>query len=280
MSSDTPSFALPPELAREVEAARGAAADRAAAARALSLLDFTSLNDDDDDGRIEAFCRRALTPTGKVAAVCVYPAFVRTARRVLAGTGVRVASVANFPSGGADAAAAADETRTAIEKGAEEVDIVFPYKAHFAGERAMAAAVVRACRKACGDEIPLKVILETSQIADAATLAEISRIAIDEGADFLKTSTGKLGAGATLEGIAVMLDAIRSSGRRVGIKPSGGIRTTAQAAGFLALGSAMMDPDYLAPGTFRIGASSIMGDLLKTLGVTSDAPSAPPPGSY
>ncbi|HET8726135.1 MAG TPA: deoxyribose-phosphate aldolase [Alphaproteobacteria bacterium] len=276
MPSETP-LTLPPHLKELVENGRRAVASPEAARRALQLLDFTSLNDDDDDQRIEAFCRRAVTSVGHVAAVCLYPDFVPTARRVLAGTGVRVASVANFPAGGPDPATAADETRAAIDRGAEEVDIVFPYKAFLAGEADVGARVVAACRKACGP-VPLKVFLETSQLPDADAVAALSRISIGEGADFIKTSTGKAGGGATLEAAAIMLDEIRNSGRTVGLKPSGGIRNTEQAAQFLSLAQAAMGAGYVAPATFRIGASSVMGDLLETLGIASEG--APTSSGY
>lgn len=269
MAADAAPPTLTPALAALVDRARDAEAGAEAARRALQVLDFTSLNDDDDERRIEAFCRRATTPAGHAAAVCIYPRFVRTARGVLAGTGVRIATVANFPSGGADADAAADETRAAIDLGADEIDIVYPYRAHLAGETAVGGRVVAACRKACGTGTVLKVILETSQLPDAATIAALTRIAVAEGANFVKTSTGKVGGGATLEAAAVMLDAIRGSGRTVGLKPAGGVRNTQAAAQFIALAEAMMGKDYVAPATFRIGASGVMADLMTSLGLDS-----------
>lgn len=280
MSAEQAPFALTDTLRARIDRATAAVSSRETAKRALSLLDFTSLNDDDTPERIKAFCHRATSPEGHVAAVCLYPQFVAVARKALVGTGVKVASVANFPQGGADPEKAARETREAIDEGSEEIDIVYPYRAHLAGDLAIGREVVAACRKVCGSDVPLKVILETSQLPDAETVAAISDIAIAEGADFIKTSTGKIGGGATLEAAAIMLDAIRRSGRAAGLKPSGGIKDTAQAARYLALADDMMGSAWATPATFRIGASGIMTDLRSMLGLPENDAVKPPAGSY
>lgn len=280
MSDEQAPFALPDTLRTRVDRAAAAAASRETAKRALSLLDFTSLNDDDTPERIKAFCQRARTPEGHAAAVCIYPQFVAVARRALVGTGVKVASVANFPQGGADPEKAARETREAIDEGSGEIDIVYPYRAHLAGDQEIGREVVAACKAVCGADVPLKVILETSQLPDAETVAAISDIAIAEGADFIKTSTGKAGGGASLEAAAIMLDAIARSGRTVGLKPSGGIKDTAQAARYLALADDMMGPRWATPATFRIGASGIMTDLRSMLGLPENDAAEPASGSY
>lgn len=237
----------------------------------LALLDLTSLEAGDDDARIAALCRRAVTPFGKVAAVCVYGPFVQLCRKALAGTGVRVATVVNFPDGRANPRAAAVEARTLVAAGAEEIDAVLPFDAFRRGERQVARDVVAACREACGAEATLKIILETGVLADAGLITEAGLLAIEAGADFIKTSTGKRPVGATPEAATAMLTAIRESGRRVGFKAAGGVRTLEQATGYLALAAAVMGRDWATPRTFRIGASGLLDDLLKRLGGAGNA---------
>ncbi len=279
-----PVLILPNPLAGWVAAAQQARAGAAAARRALASLDYTSLNDDDDDWRIEAFCRAAVSPAGPVAAVCVDPRFVRLARRLLERTGVRVATVVNFPRGDGTPRTVRDEIRNALADGADEIDAVFPYRAFLAGDRVAGPALVVAAKAECGAGVPLKVILETGEFPTAELLAEAARLAVSEGADFLKTSTGKSRFGATPEAAAILLEAILAirygslrGSRSVGLKVSGGVQTTAQAAQYLALAEAAMGPGWTTPDTFRIGASRLMDDLLAVLGATPDRRGAPSP---
>ncbi|HZH25719.1 MAG TPA: deoxyribose-phosphate aldolase [Azospirillaceae bacterium] len=241
------------------------------ARRALGLLDLTSLEDTDTEERIRALCARAVTPVGRVAAVCVYPRFVALSKAALAGTGVRVATVVNFPEGGESAAAAADETRDAVAAGADEIDAVLPYQAFKAGNRAAAEAVLRAVRTACGDKT-LKVILETGQLGDEASMRAASELAADCGADFLKTSTGKTKPAATPEAARVMLGVIRARGGRIGFKAAGGIRDTATAAAYLALADAALGAGWATPANFRFGASGLLDALLADLGIGQGGP--------
>ncbi|MDW5378281.1 deoxyribose-phosphate aldolase [Halomonas sp. HP20-15] len=240
------------------------------ARRALALMDLTSLNDDDNEERINALCRQAATPAGHPAAVCIYPRFIATARQALAEAGlsgrVRIATVTNFPHGAADVAAAEAETRQAIEAGADEVDVVFPYRALMAGDEATGRQLVEACRTACGERC-LKVIIESGELADAALIRRASRIAIEAGADFIKTSTGKVAVNATLEAAEIMLTAIRDSGREVGFKAAGGVRSADDAAHYLDLAARLLGDAWITPGHFRFGASSLLGDLLETLDI-------------
>ncbi|MGQ0663002.1 MAG: deoxyribose-phosphate aldolase [Pseudomonadota bacterium] len=239
------------------------------ARRALSLLDLTSLNDSDDEAAIAALCKRALTPAGKVAAVCVYPRLACVARRALEGTGVRVAAVVDFPAGNASPAAAAREAKAALAEGAEEIDMVFPYRRFMAGRRAQARAGVAAVRAAAGPRTTLKVILETGVLKSPELIAAASREAISAGADFLKTSTGKVAVGATPAAARTMLEAIREarrSRRTVGFKAAGGVKTLEQARAYLELADAILGPAWASSRTLRIGASGLLDDLLRRLG--------------
>ncbi|WP_420402612.1 deoxyribose-phosphate aldolase [Nisaea sp.] len=235
------------------------------AARALSMLDLTSLGDDDCPDIVAALLNRAETPCGKVAAVCIWPRFVAQAKSALEDTGIRVATVANFPHGRPDIAAAVETTHQCVRDGADEVDVVWPYEAWLNGHRELAGDLVSACKAECGDKAHLKVILETGRLQTGDAIAGSARDAIAAGADFIKTSTGKTRVSATLEAAHIMLEAIRDSGRPVGLKPSGGIRTTAQAAAYLHLADKIMGSDWATPETFRFGASSLLDALLTTL---------------
>ncbi|HYD30778.1 MAG TPA: deoxyribose-phosphate aldolase [Azospirillaceae bacterium] len=229
--------------------------------RLIPLIDLTSLNDGDTAGIVASLCRRAVTPKGRVAAVCVWPRFVAQAKADLSGTGVKVATVVNFPSGAADAVAVAAETAQAVGDGADEIDMVLPYRRFLAGDRATAGAVLKDCRNACGGA-RLKVILESGAFTEAAELRAAADLAIAAGADFLKTSTGKIATGATLEAAAVMLEAIRASGCPVGFKASGGIREVGPAARYLDLADRLMGAGWATPRTFRFGASGLLDALV------------------
>ncbi len=239
-----------------------------AASRALSLMDLTTLNDDDTEGKVAALCRKAAGPAGRVAAVCVYPRFVPIARKTLAEQGspeVLVATVTNFPAGGEDIDIAVAETRAAIAYGADEVDVVFPYRALMAGNAALGEQLVRACKEACQGKT-LKVIIESGELKDPALIREASLISIRAGADFIKTSTGKVPVNATLEAARAMLEAIRDSGANCGFKASGGVRSAAEAADYLALADGMFGAEWVTSAHFRFGASSLLASLEETLG--------------
>lgn len=235
------------------------------ARQALSLLDLTSLNETDTDAVVEKLCTRAVTPHGAVAAVCVWPRFVALSKSRLSGSGVKVAAVANFPIGAADIAGAARETAAIVAAGGDEVDVVFPYNAWLNGDRRSGTELVAACKAACGSQVNLKVILETGCLRDQAVVAEASRAAIEAGADFIKTSTGKAAVSATPDSARTMLRAIKASGRRCGFKAAGGIRDTATAAGFLDLAAGIMGEGWISPATFRFGASGVLNDLLAVI---------------
>lgn len=235
------------------------------AKRALGLLDLTSLNDTDTEETTAALCDKAVTPAGPVAAVCVWPKFVTLCAEKLHGKGVKIATVVNFPAGGTDIDATVAETTKAAQDGANEIDLVFPYRAYMDGDKEIAARMVRDVKKACG-KAKLKVILETGEIKKALHIAAAGRIALENGADFLKTSTGKTKISATHEAANAMLETLRDTSSSAGFKASGGIRTTAEAYDYLALADMIMGKKWVSPKTFRFGASSLLDDLLATLG--------------
>jgi deoxyribose-phosphate aldolase len=235
----------------------------ATAARAVGLLDLTSLEAEDDAAKIEALCRRAVTPAGAVAALCIHAPFLPLARRLLA-PGLRLATVANFPAGTGAPDAVAAEIRAAIAAGADEIDVVFPYAAFAAGADAAAEDLLAAARTASSGRT-LKVILETGRLTPPL-IRDAARLAIAAGADFLKSSTGKLQPAATMESARLLLEAAAASARPVGVKLAGGIRSTDQAAAYLALADEIMGPRWAAPATFRFGASALLDDLLAALG--------------
>jgi deoxyribose-phosphate aldolase len=236
--------------------------DAQTARRALRCLDLTDLTETCTDQSIDALCKKALDPRGPVAAVCVWPQFVGRARDGLRGSPVRIATVVNFPAGGEDVSRITDDVREALSDGANEIDLVLPYGAVRRGDHAVAAEMVEAVRDMIDQDRLLKVILETGELKDPALIGAASRIAIEAGADFIKTSTGKTPVSATPEAAGIMLEAIKASGRPVGLKPSGGIRTVADAGLYLDLADRIMGPGWATPRTFRIGASSVYDALL------------------
>ena len=230
------------------------------AARALSMLDLTSLNDGDTDADIIALCDKAKSPLGQPAAVCVWPRFVALAKAELAGTDVKVAAVANFPDGAADIERAVADTKEIVEAGGDEVDVVFPYRALMEGDAAIGAALVSAVKEACGDRAALKVIVESGELKTEALIRQASAIALKAGADFIKTSTGKVPVNATPEAAGIMLEAIKAHGRGA-FKAAGGVRDAKTAGDYLAIADGILGPDWATPETFRFGASGLLTDL-------------------
>jgi len=237
----------------------------ALARRIVGLLDLTSLNDDDSDERIVALCERALTPVGPTAAVCVHVPFVALARRTLdklGGAQVKVATVVNFPSGANEPSAVLAEVRAALAAGADEIDLVFPQRALRDGDTVTGPALVRAVKELCAKKALLKVILETGELKDGGLIRRASELAIGAGADFIKTSTGKVPVNATPEAAQIMLEVIAEAGGRVGFKPAGGMKTLAEAAVYLQLAEHILGADWVSPAHLRFGASSLLSDLL------------------
>lgn len=248
----------------------------AAAKHALSMMDLTSLNSDDTTEVIKQLCSQAKTPAGEPAAVCVYPAFINTARQALAEQGishVKIATVTNFPAGGSDVMAAVAETQAAVADGTDEVDVVFPYRALMAGDSALGFELVKQCKAACGESVLLKVIIETGELKTAELIEQAATLCIQAGADFIKTSTGKVPVNATPEAAEVMLTAIKKSGRDVGFKAAGGVRNAADAAQYITIAERIMGKEWVTAEHFRFGASSLLASLLETLGYDQSASS-------
>jgi deoxyribose-phosphate aldolase len=226
----------------------------ATARLALACLDLTSLNDADTEGDVEKLCERAQGPNGTTAAVCVWPRFAALARGSLP-EAVRVAAVANFPDGSADIDRAVRDATAIGDAGAQEVDVVLPWR-----ELDVAPALLKAVR-AASTGLTLKVILETGELKDPALIRRACAIALDAGADFLKTSTGKTAVSATPEAARLLLRAIADGGhRQVGFKPAGGIRRVADAAVYLALTEEILG-EAPTPARFRLGASGLLNDI-------------------
>jgi deoxyribose-phosphate aldolase len=239
---------------------------------ATSMIDLTTLEGADTPGKVRHLCAKAVCPDANrpeipsVAAVCVYPSLVGVAREALDGTGVAVASVSTgFPSGQTSLGVKISETREAVAAGASEIDMVISRDAYLSGDDARVAHEIEAVKEACGDA-HLKVILETSELPTYAHVRHASQLAIDAGADWIKTSTGKKPPGATPGVVLVMLETVRDhafkTGQIIGVKAAGGVSTTKAALHMLVLVKETVGDDALTPERFRIGASSLLNDLL------------------
>ncbi|GLS83834.1 deoxyribose-phosphate aldolase [Paraferrimonas haliotis] len=239
-----------------------------AALDALQMMDLTTLNDDDTDQKVIDLCHKAKTAVGNTAAICIYPRFIPIARKTLAAMGaqkVQIATVTNFPHGNDDIDIAVAETRAAVAYGADEVDVVFPYRALMAGNAEVGFELVKACKQACGDVL-LKVIIETGELKTPELIRQASEIAIDAGADFIKTSTGKVPVNATIEAAEIMMTVISEKNPKLGFKPAGGVRDAEQAKQYLDLAASILGKDWVNKNHFRFGASSLLASLLHTLG--------------
>lgn len=242
---------------------------------AMSMIDLTTLSGDDTPGKVRQLCYKALhvhdaypgLPT--VAAVCVYPSMVKVAARHLEGSGIQVASVAtSFPSGQSNLSLKLEETRYAVEEGASEIDMVISRGRFLAGDVQYVFDEIATVKEACG-KAHLKVILETGELSTLDNVRRASDLAMYAGADFIKTSTGKIAPAATLPVTLVMLEAIRDyyyeTGVKIGMKPAGGIRDSKTALQYLVTLRETLGNDWLSPDLFRFGASSLANDLLMQL---------------
>lgn len=244
------------------------------ARRAIGLIDLTDLSDDHAPDGIDELCRRAREHG--TAAVCVWPEYVTRCVELLDGSGVRVATVVNFPSGDETVDDVMAMTQTALADGADDIDLVLPYRAFLAGDLAQAGAMVEAIAALVEPPVLLKVILETGAYPDNESVAAAARLAIASGANFVKTSTGKIAQGASLDAARAMLGEVARAaeeGRTVGLKPSGGIRDFDDAMAYLDLADGVMGEGWATPSTFRYGASGVLDALLAELDGT--APPSP-----
>jgi deoxyribose-phosphate aldolase len=239
---------------------------------AVRMMDLTTLEGADTPGKVAALCSKAVRPdpvdrsVPSVAAVCVYPNLVPVAKARVDSTGVKVASVATaFPSGQSPLDVKLRDVREAIELGADEIDMVIDRGAFLSGRYAKVYDEVVQVKEACGDA-HLKVILETGELGTYDNVRRASLLAMAAGADFIKTSTGKINPAATLPVALCMLEAVRDvyeeTGRVVGFKPAGGIRASKQAIQHLVLVHETVGPDWLTPDRYRFGASSLLNDVL------------------
>jgi deoxyribose-phosphate aldolase len=242
---------------------------------AISMCDLTTLEGKDSPGKIVQLCAKAMRPdpgdptVPPVAAVCVYPDLVAVAKSALAGSGVKVASVATaFPSGRSPLSLKLTDVRRAVAAGADEIDMVIDRGAFLSGDLRKVFDEIASVKETCG-AAHLKVILETGELETYDNVRRASDLAMAAGADFIKTSTGKVQPAATPPVTLCMLEAIRDNwfetGRKVGMKPAGGIRTSKQALHYLVLVKETLGSDWLTPDLFRFGASSLVNDLLMQL---------------
>lgn len=247
---------------------------------AISMMDLTTLEGKDTPGKVAFVCRKAMQPMDPrynvpaCAAVCVYPNLVRVAKKFLGNSGVKVASVATaFPTGLMPLRLKLQEVRSAARDGADEIDMVIDRGKFLAGNHDSVFDEIAATKEACGPA-HLKVILETGELQTYDNVRIASEIAMRAGADFIKTSTGKVAPAATMPVTLVMLEAIRDhfyeTGIRIGMKPAGGIRTAKQALAYLVMVKETLGDDWLTPDLFRFGASTLANDVLMQIAKTVD----------
>jgi deoxyribose-phosphate aldolase len=244
---------------------------------AISMIDLTTLEGADTPGKVRSLCAKGIQPEPadpscpRVAAICVYNDLVGIAKKALGDSGVHVAAVATaFPSGRASMQVKLADTRDAVEAGADEIDMVIDRGAFLSGQHRLVfdeiAAIKAACTASDGRQAHLKVILETGELATYDNVRRASWLAMLAGADFIKTSTGKVSPAATLPVTTLMLEAVRdfrdATGVQVGVKPAGGIRTSKDALRYLVVVNEVAGDDWLDPVWFRFGASSLLNDLL------------------
>jgi deoxyribose-phosphate aldolase len=242
---------------------------------AISMMDLTTLEGKDTRGKVLALCRKAMRPDPSdpgipsVAAVCVYPTMVSFVKQALAGSGVKVASVATgFPSGQTFSEIKIAETLQTVAAGADEIDMVIDRGAFLSGNYQKVFDEIAAVKEACGPA-HLKVILETGELGNYDQVRRASMIAMYAGADFIKTSTGKVGTNATLPVTLVMLEAIRDfyheTGKKIGMKPAGGIANSKLALSYLVVLYETLGAEWMSADMFRFGASSLLNDVLMQL---------------
>lgn len=231
----------------------------------IACLDLTNLNDDCTEADITELCQNSVTRLGSVAAICIYPRFLNFARKHCP-QGVALATVINFPGGGGDVAQVLNEVRAAVIAGADELDLVIAYEDVLRGDLDSSLHLLDQVKLAAPDCL-IKVILETGILVDPQLILRLSEALLVHGADFLKTSTGKVPVGATIDAVEAMLQALLlhkvKTGVAKGLKISGGVRTVEQVEAFVKLAQQSFGDEYLRPRTFRIGASGLLNDILR-----------------
>lgn len=233
------------------------------AKRIFSLIDLTTLNNHDQWETIQQLCGKSEYAGQQVAALCVFPEWVFATRQCLQQSqrSMPVATVTNFPEGNDDIDRAVAETQRAVAAGADEIDVVLPYQKLMQGDEETPLQLTAAVKEVCGGQIALKVIIESGELATTELIARASELAIAGGADFIKTSTGKVHTNATVAAAETMLKVISVSDKRCGFKAAGGIRSLSQAKEYIDLATNIMGADWVTADNFRIGASSLLDDL-------------------
>lgn len=259
------------ELRKRVHFARHAKGDANIARIALDCLDLTTLSGDETTADIHKFC--ATAKANRVASVCIYPPYIADAKTVIRDADITIATVINFPYGSkrtlsdeiSTAETTAEDVAMALASGAKQIDIVLPYEDYKVGNTDYCQGLLESCRNACGEDVTMKVILETAAFDNELQLRRACKFAVKYGADCLKTSTGKHeNGGATLEVAAILLQEALHAPRQIGVKISGGIKTVDDCAQYIELATMIMGKDIVKPQTFRIGASSVLNELVET----------------
>lgn len=230
----------------------------------IPLIDLTSLDDQEDTLQtIEKLCHKAKTPYGFIAAVCIYPQFVKLTYKLLMNTPVKVATVANFPNGNQLITDCIETIKQSIADGADEIDVVMPYTTYLEGNTGSVKEFLQVCRGICTPPTVLKVIIETGALINHDVIFSATNLAIQTGADFIKTSTGKITTGATPEAVELILEAIKNYlEKKIGLKISGGVRTIEQALAYFQLVEKNMGKEWISPNTVRFGASRLLDEIL------------------
>ena len=238
--------------------------DVTAAKILISCLDLTSLGDHDSEYQVETLCEKADTPYGAVAAVCVWSKFVPLAKKKLKDTPVKIATVVNFPQGLSDFKKLKTEITQALKNGADEIDAVFPYNDFLQGNLKSCDEFLKITTDLCGEHTS-KIILETGILKTTSRISEATALCLNYGVDFIKTSTGKTEISATPEVANAILETIAASRRKAGFKASGGIKTIEDAKKYLVLTQTILGNPWINPERFRIGASSLLDNLIQTI---------------
>lgn len=229
----------------------------------VGLIDLTDLSEDCDESAIENLCAQTITPIGPVAAICIWPKFVEHARRCLKTTNnINIATVINFPAGSESPDLSTALIEQTIGDGATEIDYVMPYKHLLDGDISAVESTLKSVRECIPTNVHLKVILETGELKTTQNITLASELAIDNGADFIKTSTGKVETNATPAAARTMLETITKKNIDVGFKPAGGIRTVQDAEDYLSIAEEILGDKWVHAGHFRIGASGLLKDAL------------------
>lgn len=232
----------------------------------IKLIDLTSLNDNDNNDSTINLCHQAKTDYGNVASICLYPQFINLAKKTIANIdpSIKIATVINFPHGNTDIKSVTEEAEFAISNNADEIDMVMPYHAFITGNITICKNMIKEVRNICKDKI-LKIIIETGELRSPTLIKNASYICLENKVDFIKTSTGKTPIGATLDATQIILNTIKESQIKCGIKVSGGIRAIADAIAYIHLASNIMGTNWINQKNFRIGASSLLNNLLSEM---------------